>query len=329
MNSAKMIMQGPSAQFAGQMRTDLDRMERTMLALCPGAGQLNSGLRRVITAGGKRLRPLLAWTCWHMAGGERPIVPLMTMLELMHTTSLIHDDFVDRAETRRGVPTISAVEGPIAAIRSGDYLLGCAMDYLEIYRGTGINEALSEVSQEMCLGELDQHAALFSAENTSEEQYFQRIRRKTAILMAESCRCGAVAGGGKGLLADILWEYGLHLGLAFQLRDDLMDWDEYSKSGKPPLKDLRSGVITLPLLYAMDYGDPVLKMAVEKREKSIADMDYIIDCVDKSGAMNRTYEALKKECGSAVYALSQLPSCAERQSLLLLAKTLMEVKHSG
>lgn len=329
MNVRKIIACGPSAPFADRLGGDLDKMERRLLELCPGAGELGNGLSRVIGAGGKRLRPLLAWTCWHMAGGDMPIVPLMTMLELMHTTSLIHDDFVDCAETRRGVATISAGEGAAAAIRSGDYLLACAMDALEIYRGTGINEALSEVSQEMCLGELEQHAALFSSANTDTEQYFRRIKRKTAILMAESCRSGAIAGGGAGVAADVLWEYGLHLGMAFQLRDDLMDWDEKANSGKPPLKDLQNGVITLPVIYALESGDRGLRLAVEKAAKSPEDIAFILERVRGCRALEASYEMIKKECGSAVYALSLLPDCAGKKSLLLLAKKLMEVKHSG
>jgi len=328
MNVCKMIMQGPSAPFARRLRTDMGKMERNMLALCPGSGQLNNSLGRVISAGGKRLRPLLAWTAWHMAGSKMPIVPLMTMLELMHTTSLIHDDFVDGADTRRGVPTINAADGALAAISGGDYLLACAMDILELYRGTGINEALSEVSQEMCLGELEQHAALFSADNTCEEEYFRRIRRKTALLMAESCRSGAIAGGSSAL-AENLWEYGLHLGLAFQLRDDLTDWDTSAGTGKPPLKDLCSGVMTLPIVYTLTSGGEELKKAVEKREKTAGDIEFITYSVRKSGALKQTHEALKKECSLAARALETLPSCAERESLLLLAKTLMEVNHSG
>ena len=329
MNICKMIMQGPSATFANQLRADLNKMERNMLAICPKAGKLDTGLGKVISAGGKRLRPLLAWTCWHMAGGEMPIVPLMTMLELMHTTSLIHDDYVDGAETRRGVPTISAADGALAAIRSGDFLLACAMDNLELYRGTGINEALSEVSQEMCLGELDQHAALFSAEKSPEEQILLRIKRKTALLIAESCRTGAIAGGGEKLLSEILWEYGLHLGMAFQLRDDLMDWDSESGSGKPPLKDLLSGVITMPVACTLQYGDMGFKHAVEKKKKSPEDLEYIIEYTRNCGGMNKTYEMLKRECAESVYALQQLPASAERESLLLLAKSITEVKYSG
>ncbi len=329
MNICKMIMQGPSAPFAKLMRADLGKMERNMLALCHGAGHLESCLARIISAGGKRLRPLLAWTSWHMSGGEMPIVPLMTMLELMHTTSLIHDDLVDGAETRRGVATIGATNGTLAAIGGGDYLLACAMDYLELYRGTGINEALSEVSQEMCLGELDQHSGLFSTKNSGEDDYFLRIKRKTALLMAECCRSGAIAGGGKEQLANSLWEYGLHLGLAFQLRDDLMDWDKNAETGKPPLEDLRSGVITLPIIYALRSGDAELKRVVEKRIKTPEDLDLVIDRVGNSGAMGQTYEMLKWECEAALRALQQLPEGAERDSLSLLVKSIMEVKYSG
>lgn len=332
MNIHKLITEGPSRVFAGALLEDLAQMERELAAACPGSGELNGGLARILGAGGKRLRPLLAWVCWHAGpedGEKKPIVPLMTMLELMHTTSLIHDDFVDGAALRRGVATISAAEGGMAALRSGDYLLSRAMEPLELYRDTGINEALSLVSQEMCLGELDQNAGLFRAGVTTEERYFSRIRRKTALLMAESCRSGARAGGLEEGAAEALWTYGLHLGLAFQLRDDLGDFAPSEETGKPPLQDLRSGVVTLPLILALEGAEEPVLAAAEKQQKSGEDVDMLLGRIRKTKAMEKTRARLHRECGAAAEALSPLPAGPERDSLLLLAKTISEVKTRG
>lgn len=328
MNIQKIAAYAPSRAFAREMLADLEKMEKNMLAVCPGAGEMQKGLERIIRAGGKRIRPLLAWTSWRLSGGVGEIVPLMTMLEIMHTSSLIHDDLVDGADIRRGVETISSSSGGNMALRSGDHLLAAAMDYLEIYRGTGINEALSALSQEMCLGELEQQAGLYSSKTTKED-YFRRIERKTALLLAESCRCGAVAGGAESRQSDILFDYGRHLGMAFQIRDDLTDWDVCSKSGKPPLRDLRSGVITLPLIIALESGDDELASLVGKKIKTDEEIRYISEHVRVSGAYEKTYEILALECEMAAKALKTLPDSAEKDSLLLLARSITEVKYIG
>ena len=162
-----------------QLIADTEEMERILLSVCDDAGRHRDDLRRIVGAGGKRLRPMLAWVCWHMTGRKTEIVPLMCMLELMHTSSLIHDDFVDNAPERRGVETISHAHGGTAAHECGDFLLAKAMEFLETYRGTGINEALSVVAQEMAFGELDQRAGLYRIRDLQTEQYLLRIKRKT------------------------------------------------------------------------------------------------------------------------------------------------------
>ncbi len=318
-----------SSQLPKALRGALAAMEDELCAVCSGAGELSSSLLRFNSAGGKRLRPMLAWYCWHLSGQEMEVVPLMCMLELMHSASLIHDDLVDEARLRRGVESINALEGPLAAVRCGDYLLSQAMRYLETYRGTGINEALSQISQEMCMGELDGLEARFAPAKSDAESYFLAIRRKTALLMAESCRCGAVAGGAGSVLSEIFRAYGLHLGLAFQLRDDLLDWEISADTGKPPMQDLRSGVITLPLILALKGGDAALRRAAEKREKSDEDIALILRHVQMSGALKKTGEFLRSECFYAEKALSHLPDRRERNSLILLARKLTEVNING
>lgn len=312
----------PGAPFADELLAAADEMERTLIGQCAGAGPYRAALEDLTRAGGKRLRPMLAWVCWHAAGGKMPIVPLMCMLETMHTASLIHDDFVDGALLRRGAATVNARFGGVAAMQSGDYLLARAMERLVTYRGTGINEALSAVAQEMCLGEIDQRADLFCPENVDIPRYFARIRRKTGLLMAESCRAGAVAGGADEETAEALRAYGEQLGLAFQLRDDLLDFDP-AGDGKAPLADLRSGVISMPLLLLPDGARRLLK----KREKTPGELAFLAGEARRSGALRKTAEALKQSCAAACSALDALPPCAEISALRTLAQTLSEVKN--
>ena len=323
MNICALLSNGPAAPFAPELLSALEQLERELPELCAGAGELEAPLRCAVTSGGKRLRPLLAFTCWRLSGSRMPIMPLMLMLEMMHTSSLIHDDLVDRAGLRRGRPTIYAERGGLDALRAGDFLLARAMEKLVFYRGTGINEALSAVAQEMCLGEIEQRGGLFRLSGTTEADYYRRIGRKTALLMAESCRSGAVAGGASGEIAAALREYGFELGLAFQLRDDLLDYAE--STGKSPMQDLRSGVVTLPLIYASEMDGEIAAIA-EKREKTPEDIRRVIRIMKGTGAFSLTASALKEHGCLAERALSPLPASAEKDSLVLLAQTISEVK---
>lgn len=312
-----------AASFSGLLAEALERMEAELGALCRAAGPLSGALERVTLSGGKRLRPALAWVCWRLAGGRGEIAPLMAMLELMHTASLVHDDLLDGAETRRGRATISAAEGPETAVRAGDFLLACAMTYLKRYRGTGINEALSAVSREMCLGEMEQRAGLWRPADTTRADCLRRIRRKTALLLAESCRCGCAAGGGDEKTCAAAREYGLHLGMAFQLRDDLGDLCGGGE-GKPAMQDLRGGVVTLPLLLALEKDETLLPI-LEKQEKSPAECARVLERAARTGALEETRKALSEEIRRAIAALCALPPSPEREALEALAQALTEV----
>ncbi|MDO4572627.1 MAG: polyprenyl synthetase family protein [Clostridia bacterium] len=228
----------------------LRAMSGELLRLCMEAdAPLREGLMRLVSAGGKRLRPSLAYWCWRMAGeAERDVLPLMLMLELMHTASLIHDDIVDGAGTRRGCPALHTLVGERAAVQGADYLLARAMERLGAYRGRGVNECLTAVSIEMCRGELWQREALRGRAEQTEESYFVQIRRKTAGLIEAACRCGVLAASRDGAMAERLAAFGLNLGMAFQLRDDLLDFTGEGLPLKPAGLDGRGGIRTLPAL---------------------------------------------------------------------------------
>ena len=305
---------------------DLAMMEIALGKICTDSGELSPGLSRVNHAGGKRLRPLLArLSATYGQRTEFDIVPLMTMLELMHTASLIHDDIVDGASLRRGVPTINSQEGTLAALRSGDYLLSRAMERLKIYRGTGINELLSDVAQEMCLGEFEQRAGLYQLSGLTEEDYCRRVQRKTALLLSASCRTGAIAGGGSESVCNTLADFGLKLGLAFQLQDDLLDCKPDAVTGKPRMQDLRSGVVTLPLLLAA-RGNEGLTALAERRNKTEAELQRLCLAIAESGALEESAEALQRAADAAVAALAPLPNGEVKTAFTALARSVTEVK---
>jgi len=321
----KTALKKGAGQFR-EMSKDLESMEQMLADYCSGAGGLSEGLTRVNSSGGKRLRPMLAWICWSIAGKKGPVVPLMCMLELMHTASLIHDDIVDNADKRRGTETINKRSGIPAAVQSGDYLLARAMELLKIYRGTGINEALSQVSELMCIGELRQQERLFETGNSAEDDYREYIFGKTAAFIAESCRCGAIAGGAPEQTSQSMWEYGKHLGMAFQMRDDYLDWVEDAETGKTTLQDLRSGSMTLPLIVSVKQGIINSYELINSKTKSEEDIQYILQLVRAAGALEIARGYIQQECSLAVGALRLCPEGPEKSALTQLANSISEVK---
>lgn len=233
----------------GQMQQAIADMETRLEELCGSAHlPMTKDLERILMAGGKRLRPSLAYVCYSIGADQSmEIVPLMCMLELMHTASLIHDDIVDEAEIRRNVKTIHTTSGKTAALQSGDYLLARAMEYLHIYKGTGINEALADVSTQMCLGEFQQMKYLYDTKAQTVERYYEQVRRKTAYLLATSCYAGGIAGGLPKEQVEALRSYGEQIGIAFQLKDDVLDFVGTGIFGKASCQDLKRGIFTLPV----------------------------------------------------------------------------------
>ena len=297
-----------------------------LMAQCAG-DTMNADLSDMISSGGKRLRPLLAYICYRMGPGrDRDILPLMCMLELMHTASLIHDDVVDNADLRRGRQTINNIRGDFSAVQSGDFLLAKAMELLHKYKGTGINEMLADVSYNMTVGELTQQSMRYKFEEQSVDVYYGLIRKKTALLLSASCWCGAIAGGMDPEKAGRLREYGEKLGIAFQLRDDLIDYTE--SSGKLPGQDIRNGIFTLPVLTLIERGLPdSVRELLMKREKTGGEVQSLIRYVKDSDVLElveTTVASISREAVSKlqgftdsreVKALSELVlSLAERQS---------------
>jgi geranylgeranyl pyrophosphate synthase len=312
-----------------RMRDALATMEAELARLCgeTPSKRIRGDLERIIGAGGKRLRPALAYICWHMgvgggSGENSRIIPLMCMLELMHTVSLIHDDVVDGAEKRRGVATVNASSGVDAAVRSGDFLLSKAMKQLRHYRGEGINEVLAEVSAEMCLGELRQQRVCYDSDAQSEAFYYSQIGRKTAGLLSASCCAGALAGNLPEAEAKALGRFGERFGLAFQILDDLLDYGSETIFGRASGQDIRNGVLTLPILLLRDEWSAAVGRLLRERRKTDCEIRFIVDYVRGTDVVARVAKRIASHCGEARDALSALRASAERSALLMLAEGL-------
>lgn len=313
----------------GEVKEKVLEMEDMLKVMCFSEDKtLSSDLNRIVISGGKRLRPILSYMCYRLAGKEeKPILPLMCMLELMHTASLIHDDVIDGAEARRGVSTINFTSGKHRAIQSGDYLLASAMKMLYIYKGTGINEALSNISTQMCYGEFQQMKYLNDLKNQNISTYFTQAGRKTAYLIATSCFTGALAGGMTREEAETLKNYGHNIGMAFQMKDDLLDFAEACETDKNSGQDLRRGIYTYPVLYLKEEGMlKDMELLFEKKEKSEEDIRELTDFIKKNGGVEKTQDMIYSFSLKAIKELDSLPKTRECEALKKLAKELVTRK---
>ena len=260
-----------------------------------------------LAAGGKRLRPLFVLAAAHSAARDLAAMPgaravrSAVVVELLHLASLVHDDVMDEAATRHGVSTVNTREGNIRAVLVGDYLLAQA---LASAGSLGRSEAsiAARTFVRLCEGQAHESAALFDA-NRTEAAYFRAIAGKTGALFEASCRLGAMSGGLGLRPAAALAEYGMNLGIAFQLLDDVLDFTATEQQlGKPSGHDVVEGVYTLPLLRAL-RGRPRLARILADPDRQAA-AGEAVELVRASGAIDATLAEARRCAVRAVDALS-------------------------
>ena len=236
--------------------------------------------------GGKRLRPMLFLLCANSKTSCLPerTMPLATALELIHTASLVHDDIIDSSKKRRGVETANSKYGAQIAVLVGDYLFAKAFQLVaENDYSKEVTTILSKLVKNLCVGEITQDRSLFVVPTLIE--YYTRINLKTAIFLSSCCRLGAIVANMNSREVENLTAYGSGLGLAFQIIDDLLDFFGDEKvTGKPQGGDLKSGVITLPVIRALEVSNeaPKLKEIVTKG----GDVDAAIKIIQATDAVD-------------------------------------------
>ena len=236
--------------------------------------------------GGKRLRPMLFLLCANAKIDYPPekTMPLATALELIHTASLVHDDIIDTSKKRRGVETANSKYGAQIAVLVGDYLFAKAFQLVaENDYGAQVQLILSKLVKNLCVGEIKQDRSLFEVPTLTE--YYTRINLKTAVFLSSCCRLGALVAKMPDREIENLTAYGSGLGLAFQIIDDLLDFFGDEKiTGKPHGGDLKSGVITLPVIRALETSDdaPALRELVTTGK----DVDAAIKIIQATDAVD-------------------------------------------
>src|ERR671917_31564 len=277
-----------------------------------------------LTSEGKRLRPLLLALCARMGEPEREdLLRAAVAIEVLHTATLIHDDIVDRAESRRGEPTTVSRYGRETAIAAGDYLFAEAFSELAEVGDPRLVRAFSEASEGLAAGELEQYRA--SGATVDVEAYLEHIRKKTAGLFKAACVAGGTLGGLSLRQIDSLATYGQALGIAFQMSDDIMDL-----VGKPGLMgkgigtDLAEGTVTLPVIFALREGDAqTIRRVLGAPEPSPELLEAGIEAVLATEAVTKTEEWARGEVDVALEGLDLLPDCPEREFLEVIASAVV------
>src|SRR5437762_5271798 len=216
-------------------------------------------------SGGKRVRPALTLLSNRAVGGDaslQNVVRMATVMEFLHTATLVHDDVIDKAETRRNRPSINSEFGNQTAVLMGDWLYMSAFETSLTERSLEILDILTAVTRKMTEGELLQ-LTLLGRTDVSEEQYFDVIARKTAYLFSACCEIGALLGGATPRQQTLMRDYGMNLGVAFQLIDDLLDFTSSETIlGKPAGADLVEGKVSLPLIFLLER-EPAMRSMVQ------------------------------------------------------------------
>lgn len=246
---------------------------------------------------------------------------LAEISEMIHTASLFHDDVIDGAETRRGAPSVHMVFGNKMAILAGDYLLARASICLARLRNVEVVETMSTIIEHLVRGEVMQLRGSTSSERSGERlvYYLRKNFYKTGSLMANSCKSAALLGEYPNELVDASYRFGKHVGMAFQLVDDVLDFEgSLSSLGKPALADLTAGLATAPVLFAAEeYCD--LEPLIDRKFRNTGDIERAVEYVFQSSGIERTKELARVHAESAMDAILELDSSLHRDSLVHLA----------
>ena len=276
----------------------------------------------IVDAGGKRMRPMLAL----LSGGanenlNQHHITLAAVIEFIHTATLLHDDVVDISALRRGRPTVNEAWGNAPSVLVGDFLYSRAFQLLVSIGNMPVMGLMADVTNTIAEGEVLQLTKAGDPD-TTEDQYFQVITNKTAVLFAAATAGGAILAKQDQTTVDNYYQYGLNLGIAFQLIDDVLDYDgNAADMGKNVGDDLAEGKPTLPLIYAMRKGTDqqakLIRRAIEN--KTNEDIDAVIDIVKHSGALTYTKDMAKTFSDSAKFCLSGAKDTPYTQGLARLA----------
>jgi len=291
---------------------------------------LYAAAEHLFGAGGKRIRPAIVLLISRATSPDGEISQkhrrLAEITEMIHTASLVHDDVVDESDVRRGVPTVHASFGNRVAVLAGDFLFAQSSWYLANLDNLTVVKLLSKVIMDLAEGEIQQGLNCFDTD-LSIDAYLDKSYYKTASLIANSSKAAAVLSDTSAEVADHLYHYGRHIGLAFQIVDDILDFTgSISTLGKPAGSDLKSGNLTAPVLYALEEK-PYLESLIEREFAQANDLEEALALVSDSRGIARSRDLAREQVKVAVQHLSVLSPSESHQALVDLADYVLSRVH--
>jgi octaprenyl-diphosphate synthase len=311
------------------IREDLARVEteflRDTVSNVPAITEIGQYLQQ---SGGKRVRPALVLLTSRLVGCDGDsVLRLAAVVEMIHTATLIHDDIIDDAETRRGRPSTNSRWGNHMCVLAGDWLYMQAFNVALRERHFGVLDALISLTQTMVEGEMMQLHTASSV--VTAEQHRGLINRKTASLFSVSCKLGALAAGRDEATINRLAQYGYHLGMAFQMIDDILDFtSSAAKLGKPVGNDLREGKMTLPAIYAHEQASTAEQRMIEAvmRERGYVSVsfDEVMGIIRRCRGIERARAEAETHARTAQDLICQFESSPYRDALEVLTAMVVE-----
>ncbi|VAW76122.1 Octaprenyl diphosphate synthase, partial [hydrothermal vent metagenome] len=294
------------------VRSDSEAVDHLIMdRLRSDVALINELGRYIVNSGGKRLRPLLVLLAARACGYRgQAHIELAAVIEFIHTATLLHDDVVDASNLRRGNQTANAIWGNEAAVLVGDFLYSRSFEMMVSVGNMRVMEILSHTTNIIAEGEVLQLLNCHDPD-TSEDRYREVIRYKTAKLFEASSQLGAVLGKQPALIEDNMVRFGMHLGTAFQLIDDALDYGASAEDiGKNIGDDLAEGKPTLPLIHAMRHGNPEQVKAIRSAIENggLEQIDTVLEAIESTQAIAYTSQSAQEEADLAIEALAELPA---------------------
>ena len=291
---------------------------------------VNQVAEYIVGGGGKRLRPLVTVVAARACGTTDVRFPeAAAIIEFIHTATLLHDDVVDGSLLRRGRDTANSVWGNEASVLVGDYVYSRAFEMMVSLGSMRIMDVMASATNKIAEGEVLQLMNAHDPE-TTEQRYFEVIYRKTAKLFEAGAQIAAILANASPSLESSMAAYGKHLGTAFQLIDDVLDYRaDRDQLGKNLGDDLAEGKPTLPLIYAFKHGSPQQRAVIEHsiREGNTSELPAITTAIESTGGLAYTARLARREATAAIEALAELPDSAYKQALRDLADFSVERTH--
>lgn len=283
---------------------------------------LNIALEHIVKRQGKQMRPLLTLLSARLFANAHQALPDSVLhtaisLELLHTASLVHDDVVDESDMRRGQKSVNSLLSSKSAVLVGDFLLSKSIEHASVIGDIVIPRRVAELGKMLVDGELLQLANVDS-ESMEESAYYDVIRKKTASLFATCAQLGAMLAGADDGSVELMKRFGMLLGICFQLRDDLFDYDKANNTGKPVGNDMKEGKLTLPVLFAARRNREVRELALKVRRGTVTEEEIavLVHLTYDEGGVVYAEKAMQEFSGMARGLLDDFDQSAVIDSLI-------------